>query len=140
MAAIVSSHLLNGIDGTHAGGVRVTLSRLDTADGTARTMVFDSRSDSGGRLQETVDDGQIDVDADYELQIYSGEYWKKFKPPQDDLGVDGSGAERKCSDRLPGSVCRHVVFRFSMPDAEARYHIPFIISPNCYSVWWSAPE
>jgi len=47
--ATVSSHTLNGVDGSHAGGIAVRL--VDLATG--RT-VFDTRMDDGGRLTQEV--------------------------------------------------------------------------------------
>ena len=30
-----------------------------------------------------------------------------------------------------------VVVRISLPDPDARYHIPVVLSPHSYTVWWS---
>ena len=47
--AVVSSHTLNGVDGTHAGGIAVSLRNLNTGE-----TLFDTAMDDGGRLvQET---------------------------------------------------------------------------------------
>jgi 5-hydroxyisourate hydrolase len=35
-------------------------------------------------------------------------------------------------------IVREVVIRFAMPDPEARYHIPLILAPHSYAVWWSS--
>lgn len=122
--ATVSSHLLNGTDGTHAADVGIRLSKIANEGG--RTIIFDCQTDSGGRLLETLEEDAVDVEASYELQIDTSGYWLKQQKDQ-------HGDSRK-------NTCEEIVFRFSMPDARARYHIPFIISPNNYSVWWSAPE
>ncbi len=47
--AIITSHFLNGIDGTHAGNVAASLLRID-ADGT-RKLLQECLSGSDGRLQ-----------------------------------------------------------------------------------------
>ena len=119
--ATVSSHLLNGMDGSHAAHVKIRLSKVENEG--SRTIVFDTQTDSGGRLAETLDENTLDVDASYELEIDTSGYWS---------------AQQEGGSRA--NTCEEIVFRFSMPDAGARYHIPFIISPNNYSVWWSAPE
>jgi 5-hydroxyisourate hydrolase len=31
-----------------------------------------------------------------------------------------------------------IVLRFAMPDPASRYHMPVILSPHGYSVWWSS--
>ncbi len=116
--AVVSSHVLDAVTGAHAGEVRVECRRL-AADGTRQT-IFDVHSGQDGRISETVD---LDVGepADvFELVFYSGEYFARQQLPT--------------ADRQP---VRRVVIRLAMPDPEARYHVPVIVSPHGYSVWWS---
>ena len=45
--AVITSHTLNGNDGTHAAGIAVTLSRL----GQVNEVIFATVMDQGGRLQ-----------------------------------------------------------------------------------------
>ena len=114
--AVLSSHLLNGVDGTHAGEVTVILIRI-AADG-IRSVVFEGQSDQGGRFQQEV---PVAIDAGYEMVIASGAYFAGR-----DIPVTGR------------QILSEIVIRFSMPDPEARYHIPVIMSPNSYSCWWSS--
>ena len=65
--AIVSTHTLNSVDGTHAGGIAVQLFRLD--DGAWRTTVFETATDEGGRLSETIAAGDVDTDPDGSYHI-----------------------------------------------------------------------
>ncbi|NBR34864.1 MAG: hypothetical protein EBT90_09380 [Rhodobacteraceae bacterium] len=69
MTATISSHLLNGTDGTHASDVAVSIVRIN-ADG--RDMVFQTATDSGGRLMVELDLSQANPHARYELVIASG--------------------------------------------------------------------
>ncbi|MBT6099676.1 MAG: hypothetical protein HOH05_15115, partial [Marinovum sp.] len=39
--------------------------------------------------------------------------------------------------RHGAQIMDQIVIRFSMPNPDGKYHIPVIISPNSYSVWWS---
>ena len=114
--AVLSSHLLNGVDGTHAGEVTVTLIQI-AADG-ERLVVFEEQSDQGGRFQQDV---AIVTDAGYEMVIASGAYFSGREIP-----VTGT------------QILHEIVIRFSMPDPDARYHIPGIMAPNSYSCWWSS--
>ncbi len=114
--AVLSSHLLNGIDGTHAGEVAVTLIQI-AADG-ERSVVFERQSDQGGRFHQDV---AVVTDAIYEMLIASGAYFAGR-----DIPVIGR------------QILSEIVIRFSMPDPDARYHIPVIMSPNSYSCWWSS--
>jgi 5-hydroxyisourate hydrolase len=117
--ASLSTHILNSVDGTHAGDVAVCLSRTD-AQG-RRVVLFDRRTDPGGRLTERIDPAQVDAAADYELVFQTGAYFAA-------RGLD-----------LPGLRLQHeVVIRFRMPDAQAAYHMPLVMAPNGYSVWLSS--
>ena len=117
--AIVSTHTLDAVSGVHAGGVPITLVKL-ASDGT-RMIVFRKQTDPGGRLLEEIDASVVDTAAEYELVFETGPYF---------------------ATQLPGSrgrqIVREVVLRFRMPDATAKYHLPVILSPNGYSVWWSS--
>ena len=115
--AQVSSHALNGVDGTHAEGIAVTLSRID-AEGS--TQVFATNTDEGGRFSEDVDLTGADVGATYEIVFATGPYW-------DDRNVISGAAV----------MTREIVLRFRMPDRHKKYHMPVILSPNSYSTWFS---
>ena len=43
--AILTSHILNGTDGTHAGGIKVTFSKL------GEVKILETKTDEGGRLK-----------------------------------------------------------------------------------------
>lgn len=114
--AILSSHVLNGLDGSHAGGVEVCLVNLASGQ-----VLFNTTTDSQGRLLETIDLQNTDPDDRYELVFRTENYW-----------------------RSAGVVTEHcineIVLRFVAPDKEARYHRPIIVSPYSYSTWASVPE
>lgn len=109
--AVLSSHTLNGTDGTHAGGIAVTLTNL--TDG---TIVFTARMDDGGRLSQDIDAQVIDPDVTYELVFDTGPYW--------------------AARNFPATVTQ-IALRFAMPDPEGKYHMPVILNPNSYSMWTS---
>ncbi len=111
--AVVSSHTLNSVDGSHAGGIKVRLVNLDTGD-----VVFDTAMDDGGRLMEDVKDP--DPKARYEMIFQTGAYWE--------TRVDQTHGTR---------IMDEIVVRFAMPDGQGRYHIPLILSPHGYSLWSS---
>ena len=117
--ATLSTHTLNSVDGTHASDVAVSLARID-AQG-RRVVLFDRRTDAGGRLTERIDATHVDTSADHELVFQTGAYFA------------ARGLE------LPGlRLQREVVIRFRMPDAQAAYHMPLVMAPNGYSVWLSS--
>jgi 5-hydroxyisourate hydrolase len=114
--AVLSSHLLNGVDGTHAGNVAISLIKIE-ADG-SRLPVFEGVSDEGGRFTCKVNAAS---DAIYEMVIASGAYF-------DVRAIPHSGMK----------IMSDIVIRFTMPDISAHYHIPVIMSPNSYSCWLSS--
>lgn len=114
--AIVSSHILDATDGTHAGGIQARLVSLTSA-----RQLFASESDPGGRILENVDVSEEAPDARYELTFSTRPYWDR-KPVPSPHALD------------------EIVLRFTMPDPEARYHLPLILSSHGYSAWVSAPE
>ena len=117
--ATLSTHTLNSVDGTHAGGVRLTLTQL-MADG-GRKLILDSATDEGGRFAETLALSVADTACRYEMVLQTGEYFTRQAVP-----VTGT------------QIMREVVVRFEMPDVDGKYHIPLMLAPNSYSVWWSA--
>lgn len=113
--AIISSHTLNGNDGTHAAGVAVTLTNLRNQE-----TLFSATTDEAGRLSQTVELNGLPTDT-YELTFQTGDYWRSH-------GV------------LHSQIIEEIVLRLQMPDVGARYHLPIIFSPNSYSTWASAAE
>ena len=113
--ALISSHTLNGNDGTHAGGIAVRLTRVGDT-----TPLFSTEMDAGGRLSQEVDLSGSDPSDIYELTFQTDAYWAARGLPRGD-------------ERIIGEI----VLRFSMPDPNGKYHMPIILNPNSYSTWAS---
>jgi 5-hydroxyisourate hydrolase len=116
--ATLSTHTLNAADGSHAGGVAISLLRIGP-DG-ERTTLFAKTTDAAGRLHETIDLAGADALAQYELLFQTGRYY----------------AAQSVTE-IPGQAQREVVLRFAMPDPDGAYHMPLIMAPNGCSSWWS---
>ena len=119
MTVTLSSHTLNGVDGTHAGGIGLDLFRL-AADG-AREKIFSGETDEGGRFLTELDLADDSQDKNFELVFTTAAYW----------------ASRAVAREQDRQILNEIVIRFAMPDPDKRYHIPVILSPNTYSVWLS---
>ncbi|MGI9332946.1 MAG: hydroxyisourate hydrolase [Gammaproteobacteria bacterium] len=117
--ATVSSHVLDAVAGCSAKHVRIECTAL--AAGGNREQIFAVHTDQDGRISESVDVGCGHADRQYELVFHTGDYF--------DAGADLPQA---------GQIMRTVVVRVTMPDPQARYHIPVIVGPHSYTVWWSA--
>ena len=116
--AIISSHTLNGMNGTHAGGFPVRLINI-----TKNSEIFSTSMDNNGRLEKNVDLSLTNATDKFELIFDTGVYWNS-------LGLSASDNQ----------IISEVGLRFSMPNKNARYHMPVILSPNSYSIWSSQPE
>ena len=110
--AILSSHTLNGTDGTHAGGIGLTLTNLNTGE-----VVFRGQMDDEGRLTQKISDEEIDTKATYELVFDTAAYW---------------------NSRNITATITQIALRFKMPNLAGAYHMPVILNPNSYSMWCSA--
>ena len=117
--AVVTTHVLNSVLGTHAGGIGVTLWRIGPAG--TRDMVFESETDAGGRLSANVDIAEERANASYELVFQTGLYFATQPLP-----------------KPAKQILKEVVIRFALPDPTSNYHIPLMLAPNSYSVWWSS--
>ena len=111
--ATITSHTLNGVDGSHAGGIKVFLHRVGVSE-----PLMSGQMDEGGRLSLEVDPALVDPSATYELVFATAAYWR-------DRGLDDQ------------TIIAEIVLRFQMPDASAKYHMPVIVSPYSYSTWKS---
>ena len=116
--AIISSHTLNGMNGTHAGGFPVRFINI-----TKHSEIFSTSMDNNGRLEKNVDLSLTDATDKFELLFDTGIYWNS-------LGLSASDNQ----------IISEVVLRFSMPNKNATYHMPVIISTNGYTKWSSQPE
>ena len=113
--SVISSHILDSITGLSAIGIRTQLFKLNPT--TENELVFDTISDGEGRIYEMVD---VVGDQEFELIFHAGAYFETAQHGSDD------------EHYMP-----IVVVRFTMKDRQDRYHIPLVLSPHSYTLWWS---
>ena len=109
--AIFSTHLLNSIDGTHASDVEIVIYKINNNN---KVVFLEDKTDSSGRMHKEFELTKEDCESDYEMIINSGKYF-----------------------RNTGEIINSISVKFKMKDPLKKYHIPLIISPNGYSIWWS---
>ena len=118
--AILSTHTLDSVSGNSAKNVRVQLFRM--LGECEKELVFDTRTNKEGRLSETFESSGA-LTEKYELVFHSGDYLEQKTIQEDNPIMDT------------------VVIRLNVCDFEWRYHIPLLIAPHNYTVWWSGiPE
>lgn len=105
----VSTHVLDATTGRPAGGVAVSLWRLDPAS-EERAAVDAGETDSGGRHRFGVAVGA----GVYRLTFGTGDYF----------------AARGVSTFYP-----FVTITFSVSDPDGHYHVPLLLSPFGYSTY-----
>ena len=116
--ATVSSHVLDAVAGNSAIGFRVQLFRL--LSDSQRELVFDVVSDHEGRILQQVKIPQAGAEQEFELVFFSQDYFRNNTAIAD----------------IPQNM-KTVVARFSMCERDKRYHIPLVLSPHSYTIWWS---
>ena len=109
--ATYSTHLLNSTDGTHAGGVKVIIYQINTNG--VKKKYFESETDDGGRILKEFNLTEEDCLCDYEMLCKTGNYFSEER------------------------IVSEIIVKFKMPDPNKKYHLPIIIAPNGYSIWWS---
>lgn len=114
--ATISSHVLDSVLGSHAAGIRVQCFLLS---GESRALVFDVNANDEGRITEQVK--SIAASDQYELIFFARDYFNTLLLPT-----------------IGDPVMTEVVTRMSVNDDDARYHVPVVLSPHSYTVWWSA--
>ena len=109
--ATLSSHLLNSVNGTHACGVKVIINQINSSG--EKVIFFESETDNGGRILKDFDLSTNDCNCDYEMICKTADYFSEKK------------------------IVSEIIIKFRMEDSKKKYHLPIIISPNGYSIWWS---
>ena len=109
--ATLSSHLLNSVDGTHANGVKVIINQINLSGD--KITFFETETDSGGRILKDFNLSEKDCKCDYEMICKTSDYFSEKK------------------------IVSEIIIKFRMEDPKKKYHLPIIISPNGYSIWWS---
>jgi 5-hydroxyisourate hydrolase len=111
--ATISSHVLDSVVGDHARAIAIDCIRVSD-----RHTLFSSIANEEGRISEQV---EIEPDTEYELVFHTAAYFAN----RSKLPSDG------------GQILNSVVVRLQMPDPQGKYHIPVMISPHSYNIWWS---
>ena len=109
--AVFSSHLLNSVNGNHASGVKVIIYQINSNGD--KKKYFESETDDGGRILKEFNLTKEDCLCDYEMLCKTGNYFSEER------------------------IVSEIVVKFKMSDPNKKYHLPIIISPNGYSIWWS---
>jgi len=114
----VSSHVLDSVIGTHASGIRVECYRLLKNEPSQR--VFNTVASTEGRISEIFNIKDWGETPEIELVFHLASYYGAFNLPDDGY-----------------QILEKVVVRISLPEPDGKYHLPIMLSPHSYSIWWS---
>tara|TARA_B100000945_G_scaffold20310_1_gene14618 strand:+ start:1256 stop:1591 length:336 start_codon:yes stop_codon:yes gene_type:complete len=109
--ATFSSHLLNSVNGSHANNIEITIYQIKPNG--EKKIFYNTKTDDEGRVLKEFDLDNEDCKAEYEMICKTGDYFLEKK------------------------VVSEITVKFKMVDSNKKYHIPIIISPNGYTIWWS---
>lgn len=110
----LTTHVLDTAQGRPAGGVAVALFGLQPE----RRLIAETSTNTDGRLDAPLLDGDNFVPGIYELVFQAGDYF------------------RRSLDNLPEPpFVDEVVLRFGIAESEQHYHVPLLVSPWSYSTY-----
>ncbi len=75
--AILSSHLLNSINGTHANNVEIIIYQIKPNG--EKKVFCETKTDSGGRLLQEFKLNDEDCKSEYEMICKTGDYFSEKK-------------------------------------------------------------
>jgi 5-hydroxyisourate hydrolase len=113
---VLSSHVLDSISGKSAIGFRVQLFRIGVNG--QKEQVFDVMSDHEGRIAEQLI--LENEEQEFELVFNTRDY-----------------IEREHGEQIANQPLSAAVIRLHLSKREQRYHVPLVLSPHSYTVWWS---
>ena len=116
--ATISSHVLDSVIGTHAAQIRVQC--FARSSNNQHQQIFDVIASDEGRISETFTMNDSNKNTDYDVVFHSAAYYKKLQLPDDGI-----------------QIVKTIVLRISLSDPEEKVHLPVMLSPHSYSVWWS---
>ncbi|MBM3519216.1 MAG: hydroxyisourate hydrolase [Alphaproteobacteria bacterium] len=110
----LTTHVLDTATGKPAAGLRIELYRIDGA----RALIKTVTTNSDGRVDGALLEGEAFKTGHYELCFHAGDYLKG-------LGV-----------KLPDPPFLDVIpLRFGIAEAGQHYHVPLLLSPYGYSTY-----
>ena len=109
--ATLSTHLLDSVNGTHANGVKIIINQINSSG--SKKIFLETKTDEMGRILKNFELSNDDCGCDYEMICKTSNYFSEKK------------------------IISEIIIKFKMENPKKKYHIPIIISPNGYSIWWS---
>lgn len=111
---VLTTHVLDTSAGRPGSGMRLDLYRL----GEKRALLITAVTNSDGRCEQPLLQGDSLLTGEYELVFQAAEYFARQGIELEDPAFLGE-----------------VVIRFGVADSSQHYHVPLLISPYGYSTY-----
>ena len=111
----LTTHILDAAKGLPGSDIKIELYRVE---GEVTTLINTLYTNSDGRTDAPVLEGEDYVPGKYQLVFHTGPYLKK-------QGVE----------LLEPAFLDDVVIRFGLAAGQEHYHVPLLISPYSYSTY-----
>lgn len=118
----LTTHILDTSRGRPGNGIVITLFRLDGDD---RTLLTTRTSNSDGRCDEPLQQGEHFTTGIYELVFATGAY----------LDAAEASDKSSSSDNTATRFLDDIVIRFGVAHADEHYHVPLLLSAYGYSTY-----
>lgn len=113
----LSTHVLDTTRGKPGAGIAIAVFRIENSQ---RQLICNVVTNSDGRCDKPLLDGDALSTGVYELEFAVGPYFEALEP-----------SELKKDVRFLDDV----VIRFGVPAADEHYHVPLLITPFSYSTY-----
>jgi 5-hydroxyisourate hydrolase len=115
MPAKLSTHVLDTANGRPAARMKI---ELWLVAGKTRRLLKTVRTNTDGRTDQPLLDGDEMAKGEFELVFFVGDYFSSTIP---------NSPKIRFLDRVP--------VRFGISDAKSSYHVPLLVSPWAYSTY-----
>lgn len=111
----LTTHVLDTANGCPGGGISLRLFRLENG---SRSLLIEVRTNSDGRADAPLLEGDAFEKGTYELEFDAGAYFRA-----------------RGTELTDPAFLDIVPIRFGVADADAHYHVPLLISPYGFSTY-----
>ncbi|MDQ0116281.1 hydroxyisourate hydrolase [Paenibacillus harenae] len=121
MGGRISTHVLDTAGGKPAEGLAITLTYLGDGetDGYSPILIGTFSTNSDGRVDEPLLEGESLKRGTYELLFMAGDYFRSA--PYLSLVFD--------------PIFDHIPIRFEVTDESGHYHVPLLVAPGGFSTY-----
>lgn len=111
----LTTHVLDTSLGRPGRGIRIEVYRLD---GESRSLIKEVVTNSDGRCDAPIVEGDAFITGQYELVFHAGDYFRA-----------------QGSDMSDPFFLDVIPLRFGVADASQHYHVPLLVTPYSYSTY-----